>query len=122
MGVATFLDGTAVTQQRGLAWLALSAAGQIISAGGTSDAGGGITGGSATLGSSFACRIDPLAGGETPVAGRISDRSTHLVTVPSEITVDIANQVKVDDDVFEITAIRSRTRALFQVLEAVEAS
>lgn len=119
--IGTFLDGTAIVQHRGLMWLALSDVGHIISTAGTTDSGGGFSGGSIAAGSAFPCRIDPLGGGETTIASRVDERTTHIATVPSEVSVEAIKQIAIDNrGTFEITAVRERTRGLYRVLEVVE--
>ena len=82
MPLSTFLQGRAPTQLRGLQWLALTESGQVLSVTNTADDGGGVSQEWAA-GSAVPCRIDPLCGGEEVTANRLSDESTHLVTVPA---------------------------------------
>ena len=64
------------------------------------------------------CRIDPLSGGEEITANRISDESTHLVTVPAGTRV-IANQrfAIVGRGTFDITVVREATGELARTFE-----
>jgi hypothetical protein len=87
MGLTTFLNGRA--PQRGLAWLALSDTGYILSLTTTSDSGGGASTVWAPSGT-VSCRVDPLSGGGSRITGgAIDERSTHMVTAPSDTSVDV---------------------------------
>lgn len=121
MPFSTFLNGGSVSQLRGLPFLALSGSGYIATSAGTSDAGGGRTAGT-TLGGTIACRIDPLGGGEGETASRISDRSTHQITLPPNTSVTHADTFYSIDEAstYEITAVRSGTDEWMQRLEAVK--
>jgi hypothetical protein len=88
----------------------------------SSDAGGG---GSVTIssGSDQPCRIDPLGGDEGEVAGRISDRSTHLVTLPADTPIAGANELSIDGrGTFEVTAVRESTDEFARFIEVVARS
>lgn len=123
MGVATFIDGKPQTNLRGLLFLALSGTAHVLTTAGTSDAGGGFTSGTITQGSAIPCRIDPLSGTESEVAGQITDRSTHVVTIPADVVVEGIDKLAISGvGNFEILAVRERTRALYQVLEVTAAS
>lgn len=121
MSQATFLNGRAPTQLRGAAWLALSDTGYHLSLSGTTDSGGGEIQTWGTAGT-FDCRIDPLAGGEATVANQVSDRSTHLLTLPPQTSITHNDRFKVNGDTYEITAVRSRTAELTRQVELVEVS
>lgn len=121
MSLSTFLDGREPGRLRGLVWLALSEVGQRGTATVTSDAGGG-----GTTAWSFAgtvpCRIDPLSAGTgMTLAGRIDERSTHLVTVPAGVTVTSNDRFGIAGrGTFEVTATRdqtSRATVEFEVLQ-----
>lgn len=123
MPLPTFLDGNTPTQLRGLAFLALSDTGYVIGGSVTDDGGGGGTSTWGTLGSSVPCRVDPMGGGEGVVANQLDDRSTHLITVPPNASVDHTDRFQVIDvGTFEITAVQTRTRETVRTLEAVELS
>lgn len=121
MGLSTFTNGGAITQLRGLPWLALSGSGQVGTISGTSNSGGGATG-SWVYGSTIPSRIDPLGGAEGEVADRISDRSTHLITLPPETTITTDSRFSSLDEVqtYEITAVRDRTSEWTRMAEAVK--
>lgn len=87
----------------------------------TSDSGGGATTVRGTAGT-VACRIDALGGSEAQVAGRISDRSTHLVTLPAETSITAGNDLSIDGSSFEVTAVRDHTDELVRHVEVVSAS
>lgn len=117
MGIATFLNGRPST--RGLSWLALSDTGVVLSSIVVSDSGGG---GSATWSPSgtVSCRVDPLGSNSRITGGAIDERSTHLVTAPSDTTIDVANRIAITGrGTFEVTAVRSRTGQLTQVFEVL---
>lgn len=58
---------------------------------------------------SIACRIAPIGGGETGrVAGRISERTTHLVTVAAATDIEEADRITVNGSPFEVTLVRKR--------------
>lgn len=120
MAFSTFLDGQSVTQLQGLAFLGLSDSGNVLNLGGTANQGGGIAR-SWTTGSTIPCRVDPIGGRESEIAGRVSDRSTHRITVPPETSIGTEDRFAISSrGTFEITAIRKRTNEWVRVLEAVE--
>ena len=126
MPLGTFLNGAAPTRLRGLLWLALSDVGQVGTLTATSDSGGGASQ-AWTYGADLPCRVDPIGAGgsqdEMVVAGRLNDRSTHVITVPPGTTVTIKDRFKVTGgSTFEVTAVRSRTGEFARVFEAVEVS
>lgn len=86
------------------------------------DDGGG--GGTATViaGGTVNCRIDTIGGtGEDVVADRISDRSTHLVTLGPGNVIRAADGFAIDGrGVYEVTAVREHTGELATVFEVVE--
>lgn len=122
MPIGTFLNGSPVTQLRGLAWLALSDEGQVGEGAVTDDGGGG--GATVwTYGATVACRIDALAGDERMAASKLSDRSTHLITVPPETAMTAASRFVITGrGTFEVTAVRDSTDELMRFFEAVEVS
>ena len=55
------------------------------------------------------CRLSPVGGGETGTqGGRVSERTTHLVTLSHDAVVSERDRVQVDGAVFEITLVRKR--------------
>ena len=121
MPFSTFLHGAQVVQQRGLAWLSMSDTGYILTLAGTTDAGGGEIQTWGTAGT-VDCRIEALAGGESVTGNQLSDRSTHLITLPPQTSIDHKDRFKVSGDTYEITAVRSRTAEFTRQVEAVEVS
>lgn len=122
MGIATFLGAEPVTSLRGLLWLALSDTGHVGTSSIASDAGGG---GSATwtFGTAVPCRVDPLTGDEARSADRISDRSTHLITVPPGLQLTPSDRFQIDGrGTYEITAVRDRTSEPAGFVEVVQIS
>src|SRR5262245_28057826 len=119
MSQSTFLNDVAPTRLRGLQLLALSDAGNVQTRTSTSDSGGGATV-SWTTGASVTCRIDPIGDRGEPrtTGGRIDERSTHLVTVPTGTTVPTnARFVITGRGTFEVTAERVRTADWTKVFE-----
>jgi hypothetical protein len=125
MPLGTFLNGGTATQLRGLLWLSLSDTGQVGTLTSASDSGGGASQ-SWSYGSSVQCRIDPISSSgddETIVAGRLSDRSTHVITVPAGTNVATSNRFLITGrGTFEVTAVRERTAEAARLFEAVEVS
>jgi len=124
MPIGTFLNGDNFTQLRGLLWLSLSDTGQVGTRTPVSDTGGGASE-TWSYGSSVACRVDPInrADSEEVVAGRLSDRSTHLITTPPGTSVNLAQRFQVvNRGTFEVTAVRMRTGQWATFFEAVQVS
>lgn len=124
MPIASFLNGTAPSQLRGLAWLALSETGVILAGSASSDSGGGATESWAASGT-VACRVDPInAFGNARVTGGVIDeRSTHVVTVPPGTSVSTSNRFAVGSrGTFEVTAVRERTAELAHNFEVMSIS
>jgi len=120
MTLSTFLSDAPVSQLRGLQWLALSDTGQVGTNTITDDGGGGVTSGWA-WGSSVPCRIDPLTNNETLAAGRISDRSTHLVTVPAGTPVSVSSRFLIAGrGTYEVTGVQDTTGELARFFEVVQ--
>ena len=72
-------------------------------------------------GDTIACRIDSMSGSEGEVANRISDRSTHLLTLPPGSSVTTEDQFYViGRGTYEVTAVREHTGEFSTVFEAVE--
>ncbi len=121
MSRATFLNGRSFDQLRGALWLSLSATGYRLTESGTVDAGGGEIQTWGTAGT-FDCRIDSLGGSESVTGERLSDRSTHIVTLPPNTAIDHNDRFKLDGDTYEITAVRTATAELARRVEVVEVS
>ena len=121
MPTSTFLNGRSYQQLRGALWLSLSATGYRLTESGTTDAGGGAVNTWGTAGT-FPCRIDSLGGGENVVGNRLSDRSTHVVTLPPNSVIDNSDRFKLDGDTYEITAVRTATAEFARRVEVVEVS
>lgn len=122
MGLMTFLGDGNPTRLRGLAWLSLSDLGQVGTGTITDDGGGGGTA-TWTYGGTIPCRIDPMTGGELVTGGRLSDRSTHTITVPAGTVVSVASRFALAGrGTFEVTAVRSRTGEALTFFEVVQAS
>lgn len=73
----------------------------------TIDDGGGIVE-TYTAGASVACRLAPVDGGEGSRGGRVSDRTTHMLTLPAETVVEETAQVDCAGQRYEVTAVRKR--------------
>lgn len=122
MPLGTFLNGINPTRLRGLQAIVLSDIGNVGTLTSTDDAGGGASQAWA-YGSDIPCRVDPLGGDESVVAGRLDDRSTHLITVPARTDVDTNDRFQVTGQgTFEVTAVRSRTGEWTRVFETVQVS
>ncbi len=119
MSVATTLNGKPITQLRGLPWLLLSDTGRVVSLATSDDGGGGATE-AWTAGADIPCRIDPVAGGEGLVGERLSDRTTHVITVVASTAITAKDRFEVDGHgTYAITAVRDQTRTDLLQLEAV---
>lgn len=113
------LGGT-VTQLRGLAWMSLTDTGYIGAGTITSDTGGGGAS-SWAYGGAIPCRVDPLGEGEDQAAARISDRSTHIITVPPYTPIRAANRFAVTGrGTFEVTAVQDPTGERVRFFEVVK--
>lgn len=120
MPVSTFMNGGTVSQLRGLAWMALSDMGQVGAGTLVDDGGGGVTTGWA-YGGSIPCRIDPLTNNEIVSAGRISDRSTHLVTVPPGTAVTASSRFAIANrGTYEVTGVQDQTGETLRFFEVVQ--
>jgi hypothetical protein len=115
MSITTFLD---YPPKRGVLWLGLSDTGRFLVRGTASDGGGGQTqtytpAGTAAWSATtnVLCRIDALGGGEGEVAERVSDRSTHVVTLAAGTAVlSLDNDFQIQNrGRYEITALRQHT-------------
>lgn len=73
----------------------------------------------------YPCRIAPVGGGlGEGVADEISDRTTHIVTLPAYTEVEEADQIEVGGaGLYEVTAVRKRTfDELVRRVEVVESA
>lgn len=121
MPLSTTLHDVTPTTLRGLSFLALSNTGYLLRGTFTDNLGGGGTYTFGTAGT-FACRVDPVGGGEGVVANRVDERTTHRITVPPQTNVTAKDRFKVSGiGEFEITAVEIRTNEQVRILEAVEA-
>ena len=122
MPLSTFLNGREPVRLRGLLWLALSETADVLSTVNTSDSGGGVTQVWGTAGANVPCRVDPLGGmGGVLLAGRIDERSTHLVTVPPGSTVSANDRFAIHGrGTFEVTATREQTAEFSTSFEVIQ--
>jgi hypothetical protein len=98
---------------------ALTETANVLTAVSTSDSGGGATQ-TTTVGPDIICRLDTLAGNEGENAERISDRSTHLATLPAGTPITTRNDLRVDNrGTFEVTAVRQATGEHARFVELV---
>ncbi len=128
MSITTFMD---FPPRRGLLWLALTDSGRFLVRSQVSDGGGGMAdtytpAGTASWATTtnIDCRIDALGGEEGETAERVSDRSTHVVTMAAGTAV-----FSLDDDFqienrgrYEITAIREHTGEMAAQIEVTDKS
>lgn len=124
MSVSTFLNGRSETRLRGLLWLSLSDTGTVLTLTSTSDTGGGATQ-SWTSGTAVPCRIDPITDrGLTRITGgRIDERSTHVVTVPADVSVSTVSRFAITGrGTFEVTATHEQTAASARAFEVIPAT
>lgn len=124
MPLSTFLNGRDPTRLRGLQWLSLSDTGNVLTRVSTSDSGGGATF-TWTTGGTVQCRIDPVTdrGASRMVGGRIDERSTHVVTVPSGVSVASDSRFLISGrGTFEITATHERTAEWARSFEVLQVS
>jgi hypothetical protein len=104
---------------RGLVTEALTNRGSVATTTFSSDSGGGASG-TVTYGTAIPCRLDALGGGEGEIADRISDRSTHLVTLPPETAITTDNDFAISGEgAFEVTAVREHTDEFVTHIEVV---
>lgn len=117
MPQTTFLRDRPPT--RGLIFTALTETGYTLSSTYTSDGGGGGTA-TATTGGTVACRLDALTGSEDETGAALSDRSTHLVTLPPGTAITVADDFVISGrGTFEVTAVRENTDELARYIEVV---
>ncbi len=125
MGLSTFLSNPPI---RGLLWLSLTDTGRFLIRSSVSDGGGGQTEtylpdpSAAWAGTNnVACRIDALSGIEGEVADRVSDRSTHLVTINAPYSVSLNSDFQIlNRGRYEITAIREHTGEMATQFEVTD--
>lgn len=123
MSLSTFLNGREPSRLRGLLWLSLSDTGDLLSLTSTSDSGGGASQTWGTAGTAIPCRVDPLSSTTGVIAGRIDERSTHVVTVPLGTVVGGSDRFAVSGrGTFEVTATRVQTAELATTFEVIEIS
>lgn len=85
-----------------------------------SDGGGGTTTSWVNQAAGVPCRVAPAGGGETGTAGdRISDETTHIVTLPAQTEVTEADRLVIAGQTYESTAVRKR--GAWEVTRRVEA-
>lgn len=124
MPISTFLNGRDPTRLRGLLFLALSETGNVLTLTSTSDSGGGATQ-SWAAGTAIPCRIDPVTdrGYGRLTGGRVDERTTHIITVPSGTSLDARDRFAITGrGTFEITALHQQTGESARAFEVVEAS
>lgn len=85
---------------------------QVLSHAQVADGGGGFTE-TYTPAGAQACRLAPVAGGEDATSrqaggDRISDRSTHILTLQAEAVIREADRVRVDGADYEVVLVRKR--------------
>lgn len=75
-----------------------------------------------------ACRLAPAGGGELRQAGGasqsgdwISDRTTHVLTVPFGVALSEVDRVQVNGATYEVTAVRTRSFEFVRRVEVREA-
>lgn len=123
MPFSTFLNGRDPDRLRGLEWLALSDLGTVLSRTFSDDGGGGGTQTWGTTAGSVPCMTEPLASTSGLLAGRIDERSTHLVTFPAGTVVETDDRLVIAGrGTFEVTAVRRQTAEWVREFEVVEVS
>lgn len=85
---------------------------------------GGGTADTWTPGPNIECRIAPISGGLEEGAGEaISDRTTHIATIPAYTAVEEGAQMTIEDGQYEVTYVRKRTfDELVRRIELVESA
>lgn len=123
MSYSTFLNGRNPSQLRGLQWLAMSDTGMVLRGTVTDDTGGGGTQTWGTASSGVACKTEPLTARSGLLAGRIDERSTHLVSMPAGTDVTASDRVAIANrGTFEVTAVRHQTAEWVREFEVIEVS
>lgn len=118
MGILT---GQGFPATRGAALLSWGDSGQVGSGTLSDDGGGGGTA-SFTWGGTVACRIDPLVGREGIAGERISDRATHLLSLPAGTSITTASRFRIAGQQYEVVAVRSATDEPARFAEVVAIS
>lgn len=114
----TFTADTPTT--RGLVTEALAERGYPLAGTVVDDLGGGGTLVQSARGT-VACRVDILSGEEGLLAQRVSDRSTHLLTLPAGTELTGSETfVVIGRGTFEVTAVREHTNELARFAELVK--
>lgn len=122
MAYSTFLNGRVPSRLRGLQWLALSDTGNILTRTLTSDSGGGATQ-TWVAGTAVSCKAEPIPNRteRTLTAGRIDERSTHVITVPAGTPVETDDRFAISGrGTFEVTAVRQQTAEWSREFEVVQ--
>ena len=120
MPLGTFIKDYPPTTLRGLAFLALTDTATLYSQQSTSDGGGGATQSWSAYLTGVPCRIAPLTNRpfSRVVAERVSEYSTHVLTVPADVTVGLTDRVEIDGrGTFNVTGVRERTGQVTTVVE-----
>jgi hypothetical protein len=74
-----------------------------------SDGAGGFGSGYVPAASTVPCRLAPIAGGEGPDQGNaVSDRTTHIVTLAHDTTIEEPDRLDIDGRMYEVTYVRKR--------------
>ncbi len=116
--LATFVNGRPYTTLRGAAFLFLSDVGHIVSGSVAGDSGGGGTTVWTAGTTNIPCRIDALSGSESVIAARISEHSTHEITLPPETAVTVQDRFAIDGrGTFDVTAVLERTVEWTRIIE-----
>jgi hypothetical protein len=108
MPYASFLNGRAPVQLRGLQFLALSDSGAVSTRTYTSDVGGGASQIWAA-GAAVPCRVESIAerAQSSLEGGRVDERSNHIVTTPAGTDVQADDRFVIEGrGTFEVTALR----------------
>lgn len=124
MPISTFLNGRAPSQLRGLQFLALSDSGSVLTRTYTSDTGGGATQ-VWTAGTAVPCHIESIQNRteRSLTAGRIDERSTHIVLTPAGTQVETDDRFSISGrGTFEVTAVRQQTAEWVREFEVVQVS
>lgn len=110
------LDARELTEARSDANLLLPSSARVVTRPIASDGGGGQITGAPAYGATVAARIVVIGGGESGTGGgrvtrgdRVSDRTTHILTLPAGTAIEESNEIEVDGALYEVTAVRKRT-------------
>jgi hypothetical protein len=131
MGLSTYLRDVAGTALRGVQLVAFTETGTLYAGTVADDSGGAGTIGWAAVntagwGTAIPCRLRPVgqAGdAERITAGRLDDRSTHLVAAPAGLPVERTHRFAVAGrGDFEVTAVHDETAAQACFFEVTPAS